>query len=169
MTATEVLERTREKGALLSPTAGRQQSDALAPMVERELDLMSQQQLIPDVPQELIEAGGVEYDIEYDSPLARAQKAEEASGFLRTLEIASNIAAVKQDPSVLDPFNMDVALREINWINAGPERWMNDEETVATIRQGRAEQMQAQMAVEAAPAAAGLMKAAQESNAKPKR
>lgn len=169
MTATEVLERTREKGALLSPTAGRQQADALAPMVERELDLMAEQGLIPEVPPELLEAGGIDYDIEYDSPLARAQKAEEASGFLRTLEIASNIAAVKGDPSVLDPFNMDLALREINWINAGPERWMNDEETVAQIREGRAQQAQAQMMIEAAPAAAGLMKAAQGSNGASKR
>lgn len=159
MTATEVLERTREKGALLSPTVGRQQSDALAPLIERELDLMAEQDLIPEPPPELVEAGGVEYDVEYESPLARAQKAEEASGFLRTLEIAGNVAAIKQDPSVLDIFDLDTALPELNWINAGPMRWLNSPEAVAQIRQARSEQAQMQQMIEAAPAAAGVMKA----------
>ena len=40
MTATEVLERAREKGALLAPTMGRQQSEALGPMIEREIDIL---------------------------------------------------------------------------------------------------------------------------------
>ena len=38
MTATEVIERTNEKGILLAPTIGRQQSEYLGPMIERELD-----------------------------------------------------------------------------------------------------------------------------------
>ena len=41
MTATEVLERAKEKGALLAPTMGRQQSEALGPMIERELDILA--------------------------------------------------------------------------------------------------------------------------------
>jgi replicative superfamily II helicase len=37
MTATEVLERAREKGMLLAPTAGRLQAEWLGPMIEREI------------------------------------------------------------------------------------------------------------------------------------
>lgn len=161
MTATEVLERTREKGALVSPTVGRQQVDALAPMIERELDLMADQGLLSDPPPELVEAGGVDYEIEYESPLARAQKAEEAAGFLRTLEIAGNVAAITQDPSHLDIFDLDAALPELNWINAGPSRWIRSPEVIEQIRAGRAQQAQMQTMIEAAPAAAGVMKAVQ--------
>ena len=50
MTATEVVERAREKGALLSPTMGRQQSESLGPQIERELDLLTQQRLLPPMP-----------------------------------------------------------------------------------------------------------------------
>jgi hypothetical protein len=130
-------------------------------MIERELDLMADQGLLSEPPPELIEAGGVDYEIEYESPLARAQKAEEAAGFLRTLEIAGNVAAITQDPSHLDIFDLDAALPELNWINAGPSRWIRAPEAIAAIRQQRAQQQQMQTAIEAAPAAAGVMKAMQ--------
>jgi hypothetical protein len=50
MTATEVLQRAQEKGALLSPTMGRQQSEFLGPTIERELDVLAQQGMIPPMP-----------------------------------------------------------------------------------------------------------------------
>ena len=50
MTATEVAERVREKSILLAPTIGRQQSEYLEPMIERELDLLSQQGKLPPMP-----------------------------------------------------------------------------------------------------------------------
>ena len=70
---------------LLGPLAGRQMSEFLGPMVERELDLLARAGQIPPMPQELAEAGG-EYKIEYDSPLARAQRAEEGVAIVRTFE-----------------------------------------------------------------------------------
>jgi hypothetical protein len=50
MTATEVLERAREKGMLLAPTAGRLQSEWLGPMIEREIILLARQGLLPPCP-----------------------------------------------------------------------------------------------------------------------
>jgi hypothetical protein len=50
MTATEVLERTREKGALLAPTTGRQQSKALGPMIEGELEILARAGALPELP-----------------------------------------------------------------------------------------------------------------------
>jgi len=160
MTATEVLERAREKGALLSPTMGRQQSEGLGPMIEREVDVLLQQGLLPPMPDMLIEAQG-EFEIIYDSPLSRSQRAEEASGFLRTLEAAIAVVNTTQDPSSLDQFNMDVIVNELAKINAVPPSWMNGPEQIAQIREGRAQQAQMQQMIEAAPAAAGVMKALQ--------
>ena len=159
MTATEVLERTREKGMLLSPTMGRQQNEYLGPAIEREIDLMTAQGMVPEMPPELLEAEG-EYRVEYDSPLSRAQRAEEASGMFRSLEFATAHANVSGDVSVFDHFDMDIAVPEVMAINAVPERWKRSIEDVAAIREGRAEQAEQQQAVEAAPAIAGLVNAA---------
>ena len=101
MTATEVLERTREKGALLAPTTGRQQSKVLGPMIEGELGILARAGALPELPLELQEASG-EFDIEYVSPMSRAMRAEETIGILRTLESVQQISAV--DPGVLDIF-----------------------------------------------------------------
>jgi hypothetical protein len=157
MTATEVLERAREKGALLSPTMGRQQSEMLGPMIEREVDVLMKQGMLPQMPDVLIEAQG-EFDIEYDSPLSRSQRAEEASGWLRTLEAAIAYANTTQDLAVLDQFDTDVIYQQLAEINAVPPSWMRAPETVAAMREDRAQQQQQQQMVEAAPAAAGIMK-----------
>ena len=157
MTATEVLERAREKGALLSPTMGRQQSEMLGPMIERELDLMVQQGMLPEMSPMLQEAEG-EFEIEYDSPLSRSQRAEEAAGWLRTLEAAIAYANTTQDLGVLDQFNTDVIYPALAEINAVPASWMRGAEEVAQLREQRSQQQQMQQMVDAAPAAAGVMK-----------
>ncbi len=158
MSATEVLERTREKGILLAPTVGRQQDEYLGPLIERELDLLAQQGLLPPMPQVLIEAKG-EYDVEYDSPLSRAQRAEEGSGLMRTVEHALSVVNVTQNPEPLDFFNWDTIIPEIAQINAVPERWMRSMEQVQQMRMGRQQQAEQQQMIQAAPAAAAMTKA----------
>lgn len=157
MTATEVMERSREKGAILSPALGRQQTEGTAPMIDRELDLLSQQGQIPPMPQELAEAGG-EYDVVYDSPLSRAQKAEQSAGLMRTLEFAMNYVAQTQDPAPLDHFNMDVIIPDLSMMNATPARWLNTLENVQAIRQGRQQQQETQQMIEAGPSIAAISK-----------
>ena len=158
MTATEVLERAREKGALLSPTMGRQQSESLGPMIEREVDVLMKQNILPPMPEVMLEARGG-FEIIYDSPLSRSQRAEEASGWLRTLEAAIAYANTTQDLSVLDQFDSDVIYQQLAEINAVPASWMRDAGAVQQLREQRAQQQQMQQMVEAAPAAAGVMKA----------
>jgi hypothetical protein len=157
MTATEIMERAKEKGILLAPTIGRQQSEYLGPMIEREIDVLSKQNLLPPMPQALLDAKG-EYRIEYDSPLTRAQRAEEASGLMRTIETALNVVNVTQNPEPLDFFNWDIIIPEISAIQGVPAKWMRDMKVVQGIRQGRAKQAQQDQMVQAAPGAAAMMK-----------
>lgn len=158
MSATEVLERTREKGILLAPTLGRQQAEAQGPMIEREIDLLGMQGLLPPMPPELIEAKG-QYRIEYDSPLSRAQRAEEAAGLMRTIETALNVVNVTANPEPLDHFEWDVIVPEIAEIQGVPVRWIRSLDKVQEIRQGRQTQNDMQTAIQAGPAAAAMMKA----------
>ncbi len=159
MTATEVLERTREKGILLNPTLGRQHSEYLGPMIEIELDIASRQGMLPPMPAILKENGGA-YEVIYDSPLSRAARAEEAAGAVRTLETALNIANVTGDRSVLHVFNVKPMMREIAEIQGTPERWLNSPEDIAALEEADAAAAQQQMEIQAAPGAAAMANAA---------
>jgi Bacteriophage head to tail connecting protein len=159
MSATEVLERAREKGALLSPTMGRFQHEALGPLIEREFDILAWSGLIPPPPPSVLEAGA-QYIVEYDAPVNRAMRSEEASGVIRSMQIAAELAAQTQDPSVMDFFNLDTIIPEVVQIQGAPYRFMRSPEEVAQIRQARQQQQAAQQLVQALPGVAALTKAA---------
>ena len=158
MTATEVMERTREKGILLAPTVGRQQSEYLGSLIEREVDLLVRQGLVPAPPPALVEAGG-SYRVEYDSPLSRAQRAEEVAGVMRTIETTLNIVNVTQDPAPLDHFDWDIIVPEVAEIQAVPQRWMKAMDQVNKIRLDRRQQQNQEQAVNAMPGTAAVMNA----------
>lgn len=158
MTATEVLERAREKGALLSPTMGRFQAESVGPQIEREFDLLAWQGLLPPPPQALIQEGA-DYQVEYDAPLNRAMRADEAAGTMRTFQWAAEIAANTQDPSVMDWFNVDAIVPELLAINGAPYRFVRDPQEVDQMRKGRKQQQEAAQMTQAMPGMAQMIKA----------
>ena len=160
MTATEVLERVREKGILLAPTMGRQQSEFLGPLIDRELDLLVRQGLIRRMPPAMLEARG-EYKVRYDSPLSRMMKSQELAGTQRVLQFTGEIYALTQDPSLFDPFDFESIQRDMAEGQAMPTRHMLSAEAIDAKKKARAEAQAEQQAIEAAPGMAGLMKAAQ--------
>jgi hypothetical protein len=160
MTATEVLERAKEKGAFLSPTMGRQQSESLGPQIEREIDVMQQQRLIPEMPQMLKDAMG-EYKAEYDSPLTRMAKAEEAAGLFRYVGEAKEVASVTGDLSMMDHVDWDTAAPELLDIHSVPKRWQSSGEKIAAKRDARDQAAQKQQMTDAAPAMASVAKTMQ--------
>ena len=157
MTATEVVERAREKGALLSPTMGRQQSESLGPQIERELDILTQQRLLPPMPPSLLEAQG-QYEIQYDSPLSRMARAEEVAGLMRTVDYIKEVVSVTQDPSPLDHFDWDTIVPEMCDLQAVPVRWRKSVQAVQQLREERAQQADAQQMMQAAPGAAAMLR-----------
>jgi len=158
MTATEVIERTNEKGILLAPTMGRQDSEYLGPMTDRELDVLANLRLLPPMPPELLEARG-KYKVVYTSPLARAARAQESAGWMRTVEMAKEMVAVTQDMSILDPFAFDRAIPAIARNQSVPESWMATDDEIKKKQQARAQQSERQMQAQEAGGKAALMKA----------
>jgi len=158
MTATEVLERAREKGALLSPTMGRFQSEALGPLIEREFDLLMFQGLIPPPPPILQQAGS-EYKVEYDAPLNRAMRSEEAAGIMRTMQWAAEVTSQTQDPSAMDWFDVDQIIPDLADINGAPFKYMRDPQIVIALRQKREQDKQAAQITQALPGMAAMAKA----------
>ena len=159
MTVTEVLERSREKGLLIAPTAGRLQAEFLGALIEREIDVLERQGLLPPLPGILAEAGGG-FIVEYDSPMARMARAENAAGFMRSLDFAVEFLKTTQDPSILDWFNFDKAMPAILDINGSPVAWTSTADDVKKKRAGREQAAQEQQMIEAAPAMASLVKTA---------
>lgn len=158
MTATEVIERVNEKGILIAPTVSRQQSEYLGPMTHRELDVLSYLGKLPPMPDRLKEAKG-EYEIAYTAPISRAMKAQEASGFMRTIESVKELVNITQDTSLLDPFDFLPAVRGIAKTQAVPESWMATDQSIQQKQKNRAAAQQRQEQIQAMPAQAAMMKA----------
>lgn len=153
MTATQVLEIAQQKGILLAPPMGRQQTEFLGNMIPREMDLLFQAGMLEDAPEELTDG---EYDIEYESPLALAQKASQGVAVLRTIEGIMPLAQVV-GPSAFDKFDVDACIEIIGESNGMPERaWASDEQIEAT-RDQRAKQQAAAAAMQAVPAGADAL------------
>jgi len=108
MSATQVLELARGRGALLSPVMGRQQSEALGPMIARELSVLARGGWLPQMPEALAEAGGA-YAVTYSGPLSQAQRAEEGANALRAVEMILPLA--RFDPAVMDNVDLDALAR----------------------------------------------------------
>lgn len=161
MTATEALIRAQEKGMLLTPTMGRQQSEAIGPLIEREIDLLMFHGVLPPIPDALIEAGA-EYEIIYDSPMSRMQRAEELVGVQRTMELLAPFA--NMDPSILDVFNKDELARMTAEVSGVPMPIIRSPREVQAIREQRAQAEQEAQAVAAAQPIAGAMKDAAQAN-----
>lgn len=147
VTATEALIRSQEKGALLAPTVGRQQTDLLGPQIERELDICARAGLLPPMPDVLIEAGG-KYSVVYESPLTQAQRAGEGLAITNTFQSAAMIAEVS--PSSLDVIDFDASLKTLGEINGMPAKLLRSPEQILAIRQQREQQQSEQQAAEAA-------------------
>ncbi len=155
MTATEVLQRAQEKGALLGPTMGRQQSEFIGPTIDRELDLLSHAGKLPDPPDVMLEylVEGGEILPEYTGPMARLMRAEEAAGILRTIEAIAPLAQISGDLRPLRRINADEAVKILAEANGTPAKALRTDEELEAMDAAEREQMQMQQLLEAAPIA----------------
>jgi hypothetical protein len=134
----------------------------LGPLIEREIDLLMFHRVLPPMPDILREAGG-EYEIVYDSPMSRMQRAEELVGVQRTMELLAPFA--QMDPTVLDVFDKDELARLTAEVSGVPTPVLRSPEKVAALRQQRAQQEQDAMMMQAAQPLAGAMKDAAQAQA----
>lgn len=151
MTATEALLRAQEKGVLLAPTMGRQQSEFLGPMIEREIDILTEAGEFEDLPMpDVLRQAGAGIEIIYDAPLNRLQKTDEAVGILRTIEALAEPAKI--DPGVYDVFQWDKVARVMAEANGAPANVLNSLDEMAALKQQRAQEKQVEQASVLGPA-----------------
>jgi len=145
MTATEVRARMELMQQILGPVVGRLQSEFLNPMISRIFLLMHRSNKFLPPPQSVIEYDS-NLDIEYVSPLARAQRLEEVFAIERWFQQLGGMAQI--NPSVMDVVDFNKIGRLIAKRVGVPAEAMKSEEEIAREQKQRQQQqaaMQQQM------------------------
>ena len=136
MTATEVIQRNEEKMRLLGPVLGRLQSELLKPLIDRTFALILRKNLFRPAPEFL---AGQDIEIEYVSPLAKAQKSTELSSIMRAIEILGSLSNVAP---VFDHINMDKLVRHLADIVGVPQKILKPQSEINAERQQAAQQQE---------------------------
>ena len=144
MTATEVIQRNEEKMRLLGPVLGRLQSELLQPLIDRVFNILLRNNQFAQPPESL---SGVNIDIEYVSPLAKAQKSTELQSIMRGIEILGSLANVAP---VFDYVNFDNLVKHVADIVGMPQKLLKSQSQVTAIRDEQAQQQQEQMQMQQA-------------------
>lgn len=164
-TATEWHYRVNLIRQLLGPMFGRIQSEYLIPLIWRCFWIAFRKGLLGDLPED---AQGNNLQLQFQGPLARAQKLEEVASMDRYEQ--SLLGQVQVNPTILDNYDMDEATRHRAELLGVPAKLIVDMKKVIELRkvredqaakaQQQAQQQQMMGKAGAQPAAAGMEMAA---------
>ena len=135
LTATEVLQRDEEKMRLMAPHQGKLQTEWLSQLIARRFAMLSRLGQLPPAPPGL---NGAAIEVRYISPMAKAQRSQEAGAALRLIDGATALAQIK--PESLDTLNGDELVAAMQDGFGAPRRSVHSADDVAEIRRRRAEQ-----------------------------
>jgi hypothetical protein len=139
MTATEVVQRTEEKMRLLGPVLGRLQAELLQPLINRCFEILVRQKAFAPAPESLRDGS---IDIEYVSPLAKAQRTGDIQGILQMIEFLMPLMQI--DQGIVDYLDFDGLAKHIIKVTGTPASVVRGDGQVAGIREQRSEQQAAQ-------------------------
>ena len=139
MTATEVVQRQEERMRVIGPVLGRLMNEMLRPMIDRVFALMLRADMLAPPPEIL---QGLDVDVEYVSPLARAQKSSSLNSTMKALEILLPLA---QALPVADHINADGLVNHIMDSLGVPKKVVKPQSEVDASREEQAAQQQAMM------------------------
>ncbi|MDA7891218.1 portal protein [Akkermansiaceae bacterium] len=139
MTATEVVQRQEERMRVIGPVLGRLMNEMLRPLIDRVFALMLRSNLLAQPPEIL---QGRDVDIEYVSPLARAQKSTSLNSTMKALEILMPLA---QSIPVGDHIDPDGLVRHVTDALGVPKSALRSDREVQQVREQRAQAEQEMM------------------------
>ena len=139
MTATEVVQRTEEKMRLLGPVMGRMQAELLQPLISRTYNILARNKAFAPAPEFMRDRN---IEIEYVSPLAKAQRQGDIQALTRLLELMMPLTQL--DPSIMDYIDTDGVSKHIIKVLGIPATAIKGDQQVTLERQQRAQAQQAQ-------------------------
>jgi hypothetical protein len=151
MTATQALLIAQQQGMLQAPIIGRQQTESLGPLIQRELSILLRQGKLPPMPEVLAEAEG-DYRIEYESEATHQARSGEVVAITRTLEVMAPM--IEANPGLLRVMKDEDAFRRVADISGVAPDLVNTEEEMEEIHEAQAEAAEQQQAAEAFPGTA---------------
>ena len=136
VTATEIVRRTELMQRELAPVLGRLQTEMLSPLIERIFDVMNRAGLLPEPPEVVVAAGGENIDIEFVSPMARAQRAGDIEAIERWVGTLGNLAQI--NPRVLNRVDWDALPNVLAERMGTPSEVVASDEQVAEVEKQQA-------------------------------
>jgi hypothetical protein len=149
MTAYEVSQKVNILQKVLGPVYGRWQSEFGVPFIRRHFNLMLRRGAFSTPPDILLEMGG-KIKVQFESPLAKAQRMEEVRSIIDYLTYIAPVAESQfkytGKADVLDPLDFDKVAELLGHVMGVPAKVTRGEREIATLRQSRAAQEQQQQA-----------------------
>lgn len=138
ISATEAQIRFELMQRILGPTLGRLESELLSPLLNRVFRIMLRMGEFPPIPDIIINAfaeNRAQIDVEYQGPLAVAQRAASVETIQRVYGILLPLSQAA--PEILDNLNHDKVAREVSKISGLPADLLNSPKEIELIRQAR--------------------------------
>lgn len=137
-TATEIDARRQEQLIQLGPVLERNETEGLAPDINRIFQIMARAGLFPPPPEVLMDSRAIK--VEYSSMLAEAQQAAQLAPLERLWAFTGNIAAAL--PEALDNLDPDASVQQYADMSRVSPKVLRDPRKVEQIRAQRAQQQQ---------------------------
>lgn len=152
-TAQEIMDDRNQMLSMMGPITGRIQGELCGSMLRLSFSLLDRHGELPPAPPEL---DGVELEISYISPAAKAQATTRGQGMGSFVQQLTQLVPVM--PGVTDAINDDNFVSELADITDVPRRVLNSPEQAGAKRQQREQQQALAQAAEVAPQAAKAAK-----------
>lgn len=157
VSATWTLQRRQEKMRVIAPMLSRMQTEFLGPLIDRVFSIMQRQKAFLPAPPELAEEI---IDIDYVSPIAKAQRAQEAESILNLFGLLAPLA--QSDPAAMAVINTEEVARYGQDLYGAPTRILRSREEMQARREQEEAIKQATLAGQAGQMGADVMKSASE-------
>lgn len=137
MTATEIHVRYQLMQQVLGPTVGRFEDELLNPLIDRVMSIMLRTGGLPPIPQEIRRYYGLgNLNVEYEGPLAKAQRLGEIRALSRWGAVIADLMVI--NPEVADNVDSDEVARISADALGVPIRAVKSIEDVKALRKARA-------------------------------
>jgi len=143
MTATEVNVRYDTMQRILGPTLGRIDTEFASPLIDRTFKIMYRAGLfnpLPDVLIQSLQSKPIGLRIQYEGPLARAQRSSDLTAVQQYEQVMEPLAKLDQD--VIDVIDFDELARHSAEVLGIPSKAIRDAAQVQQIRQQKQQAME---------------------------